>query len=92
MRQRLLEAKVEKRTLSVNVAASDHARLMCLLRLGYEVKESSTVVSIRELALPFPAPALPLGFSIRSVAGEHEAGLLAEVHSNAFGSSWTSAE
>ena len=89
MRERIEKESGNKRELSINVATSDRARMSCLSQLGYQPKLSTTLVSIRSLHAPIPAPSLPTGFSLRNVSGEHEAGLLAEVHSCAFGSSWT---
>ena len=72
----------------MNVAITEKNRIACLEKLGYSSQESDTVVdkcSLESIAESM----LPEGFSIRSVTGEHEATLLADVHSSAFGSSWT---
>ena len=42
----------------------------------------------RSLRDPIPDKPLPDGFSMRPVAGEHEAGLVAEVHNGAFTPKW----
>jgi mycothiol synthase len=79
----------EQPLLSINVAVTDQERIHCLEKLGYQGKESDTVVDSCSLEIPIPVVGLPDGFYIRSVAGEHEAALLADVHNSAFGSSWT---
>ena len=89
VRRRLRDETSDKTALSTNVAVSDTERLACLKRLGYRQEASTTVMGIRSLDTPIAASVLPPGFRMRSVAGEHEAALLAEVHSGAFGSDWT---
>ena len=92
MQQRMKENPPDKRVLSTSVAVSDQERIAWLKKLGYHVQSSNRVVTLRPLDTPLPVPALPADFQIRSVAGENEAGLVAEVHNGSFGSSWSSEE
>lgn len=52
----------------------------------------SYAITLRTLDDLPPVPKLPDGFSIRTAAGLHEAGLLAAVHASAFESQWTAAQ
>lgn len=96
MQERMQQNPPDKRVLSTHVAASDRRRLEHLKNLGYQLEPSKRVVALRALELPIPKPALPDGFQLRSqlrsVAGEQEADLVAEVHNRSFGSKWTGAE
>lgn len=89
MHQRMKQNPPDNRMLSTHVAASDQRQLEHLTNLGYHIKPSNLVVTLKSLNLPIPTPVVPDGFQIRSVAGEGEADLIAEVHSNSFGTSWT---
>ncbi|MCA9836893.1 MAG: GNAT family N-acetyltransferase [Trueperaceae bacterium] len=89
MRERMKDNPPDKRVLTTNINASDQKTLDCLESLGYEIKPANYIQTLRELSIPVPASVLPEGFHIRSVAGEHEAPLVAEVHNASFGSSWT---
>jgi mycothiol synthase len=88
MWQRMQAEKLKKTALSMSVRVADQERVQCLTSLGYQVTKPDGVVDKRSLLEPIPAFSVPERFSIRSVAGEQEAALLAEVHSSAFGSSW----
>jgi len=60
-----------------------------LLSLGYApAGEPSHLCTTRSLEEPIPEVSLPDGFSIRSVAGEHEVELAAAVHDSAFRPKW----
>ena len=60
-----------------------------LERLGYQpVTTPGMLYTTRSLNEPIPDKPLPEGFSMRPVAGEHEAGLVAEVHNGAFRPKW----
>ena len=88
MSERMQGERPGKTALSVNVVTSDEARKRCLSGLGYRAEASTTVVDMRTLDDPLPAPPLATGFSLRA-ARKSEAAPLAEVHARAFGSSWT---
>jgi len=92
MHLRMAQNPPEKRVLSTTVAASNHRRLEQLKNLGYHIEPSKAVVTLKSLKLPIPTPVLPNGFHLRSVAGEHEADLLAEVHNRSFSPKWTGAK
>jgi len=75
--------------IATEVMAGDLARVSALQQRGFEPEaQPSMMFTTRSLDIPVPASVLPEGFSIRPVAGEHEAALLAEVHSSAFNSGW----
>jgi mycothiol synthase len=92
MWQRMQAEASDKTSLSVSVAAPDTQRINCLKSLHYKEDETPFVVRKRDLLEAVPVSVLPEGFSIRSVAGDHEAEKVAEVHSSSFGSSWTAEE
>jgi mycothiol synthase len=89
MWQRIQAENSQETTLSVNVAECDQVRINLLTSLGYQLSKRDSEMRRRELAEPIPTSVLAEGFTIRNVAGEHEAALLAEVHSSAFDSNWT---
>lgn len=85
-----MQAEGSKETaISISVAECDSERINCLTALGYQVAKRESEMRRRSLTESIPSLVLPEGFSIRSSAGEHEAALLAEVHSSAFNSKWT---
>ena len=88
MRERLKSS--EKRALTVNIAADDKAARAYLEQLEFKEKSKEDIVAKRSLET-VPEAHLPEGFSVRSVAGEHEVQLVADVHNGAFGSTWTEA-
>ena len=81
---------IEKKTLTINVVKGDKAAKDCLEQLGFEAQKADHIVAKRSFG-NIPEVQLPEGFIIRSVAGQHEAQLVANVHSGAFGSNWTEA-
>jgi mycothiol synthase len=89
MWQRMQAEGVQETSLSVNVAECDRERVTLLTSLGYQLTKRDSEMRRKTLADPLPKSVLPEGFSLRSVAGEHEAALIAEVHSSAFDSKWT---
>lgn len=90
----LLQAEnAAAKQISTEVMAGDLARANALQQRGFEPEaQPSMMFTTRPLNIPIPTSVLPEGFSIRSVAGEHEAALVAAVHSSAFNSSWTPEE
>ncbi len=80
--------KKENQTITVNLAADDKAGGNCLKQLGFNARNADLVVMKRSLD-SIPESSLPNGFTIRCVAGEHEAHLAAEVHNAAFSHKWT---
>ncbi|MEM7736274.1 MAG: GNAT family N-acetyltransferase [Deinococcota bacterium] len=89
MRERMLAKKAS--TVTVNFAVGDTAVKHCLEQLGFKGKKSTHAVMRRHLT-NIPVPNLPDSFEIRSVAGEHEAQNLADVHNSAFSPKWTAAK
>ncbi len=79
----------QQTTLVMSVATPDTKRRTNLKALGFREGDVNGVVVKRFLYEPEPEIKLPEGFSIRSVTGEHEAALLAELHHASFGSSYT---
>ncbi|MGL4610498.1 MAG: GNAT family N-acetyltransferase [Trueperaceae bacterium] len=89
MWQRVQAEGSKETAITVNVAECDTKRVQCLTALGYQLSKRDSEMRRRSLAEPIASVVLPEGFTIRSVAGEHEAALIAEVHSSSFNSSWT---
>ena len=75
--------------IGVELTVGDTVRQSFLERLGYQpVTTPGMLYTTRSLNESIPDKPLPEGFSIRPVAGEHEAGLVAEVHNGAFRPKW----
>jgi mycothiol synthase len=88
--QALMQAAEITKPLGGEGMGCDSARLDALRGLGYEAAgEPSMMLTMRSLETLIPASVLPEGFSIRSVAGEHEAAWVIEAHMSAFGSKWS---
>ncbi len=87
--RRLPQEAPDKQWIVASAFDCDTARIAALEALGYELEGSDYSYNVCPLTQPVAPPVLPQGFTIRSAAGPHEAGKLAEVHSGAFGSSWT---
>jgi GNAT superfamily N-acetyltransferase len=67
----------------------DAVRQRIFERLGYQpVATPGMLYTTRALREPIPDKPLPDGFSMRPVAGEQGAGLVAEVHNGAFTPKW----
>ncbi len=79
-------------TLDTNCRASDTARVEFLESHGFTKTPTETISMRRDLGQPIPAPALPTGFTIRSIKGEEEAQALAELHRAAFGTDYVTTE
>lgn len=79
--------------IAIEIADGDLSRADALRQCGY-VPEAQPfmMLTTRSLDIPIPPSVLPEGFTIRPVAGEHEAAQLVEVHSGAFNSNWTPEE
>ncbi len=83
--------KTDSRTVTINFSADDSAGERCLEQLGFKAQKAAHVAMKRNLE-SVPDPDLLDGFSIRSVAGEHEAQLVADVHNGAFSPKWSEAK
>lgn len=76
-------------SIGSEVADCDTVRRDLLLDLGYVPDgDPSHLSTMRSLDEPIPDVALPDGFSVRSVAGEHEVELVAAVHDSGFRPKW----
>ncbi len=71
--------------LDASCSGEDFERIAFLERHGFVPQEIRTLRLIRPLDQPIPAPQLPAGFQIRSVAGDQEVEALVTLHRAAFG-------
>jgi mycothiol synthase len=75
--------------IGTEVMDCEIARRDIFLERGYvPAAVPSTIYTTRSLSAPIPESELPQGFVIRSVAGEHEAELVAAVHNGSFTPKW----
>ncbi len=82
-------AGAEDSAVGIELTVGDTVRQSILEHLGYQpVTTPGMLYTTRSLSDPIPDKSLPDGFSMRPVAGEHEAGLVAEVHNGAFRPKW----
>jgi ribosomal protein S18 acetylase RimI-like enzyme len=82
-------ARIAGKELAVEISADDAIHERIAVRLGYSASGApGTLYTTRSLRDPIPDKPLPAGFNMRPVAGEHEAGLVAEVHNGAFRPKW----
>jgi len=73
------------RSLEVGwVFSDDPARMALLQRRGFVRSNHHTVYRLRSLTDPLPEPQLPEGFTVRNVAGAHEADARARVSYDTF--------
>ena len=72
--RRTFQPGVASGTLDASCSGEDSERIAWLERNGFIPQEIRTLRMIRPLDEPIPAPQLPEGFSIRSVAGESGSG------------------
>lgn len=80
-------------TIRVEVMDCDPARQALLTDLGYTPEpEPFGYMDVRALGDDLSAPTPPEGFTLRSVAGEHEAAQVAAAHNGAFAFNWTPEE
>lgn len=86
----LLQAEnAASKEIGTEIADSDLARVSVLRERGFEPETQPFMMfTTRSLETPIPPSVLPEGFSIRPVAGEHEVGLVSDVHNGAFNSKW----
>lgn len=74
-------------TLDASCRADDTLRLRALSLSGFIKEPLESLAFQRILTIPFPEPALPAGFLIRSLRGEKELDAYVTLHQVAFGSS-----
>ncbi len=73
-------------TLDASCRDDDREQIAMLERNGFVRQEICSLHMTRSLDDPIPAPQVPMGFSIRHVAGEQEVQELVALHRAAFGS------
>jgi mycothiol synthase len=79
--------------ISSEVMNCDTIRRDILQVQGYVASnEPAFYYTMRSLQIPIPRSNLPIGFTMRSVAGEEEAEVVQAVHASAFGSIWQPGE
>jgi mycothiol synthase len=88
-RANVLAKDAGSNAIAVEVSNSDTIRERIVARLGYAPTSAPGMLyATRSLRDPIPDKLLPDGFSMRPVAGEREAGLVAAVHNGAFTPKW----
>jgi mycothiol synthase len=75
----------EQATLDASCSADNPTRLAFLEKYGFKRDEVRSLYYERSLRIPILETVLPDGFSLRTVTGEEQAGLLAALHRAAFG-------
>jgi mycothiol synthase len=83
--QRTAQADDEEVTLDAVCREEDTARMAWLTRHGFQPQTLRTLRFVRPLSDSIPDPQLPVGFSIRPVAGPAEVEALVALHRAAFG-------
>ncbi|HEX2623281.1 MAG TPA: GNAT family N-acetyltransferase [Phototrophicaceae bacterium] len=84
---------IDLTSVGSDVMDCDPVRAELLLNQGYQPDAQPFFSgTTRSLLDPIPDSVLPDGFTIRNVAGEHEAEALGVVHSSAFNSNWKPGE
>lgn len=78
----------ETLALDMNCRDDDPDRIALLERFGFVRQPDCGLHFVRPLNEPIAAPALPPGFTIRSVEGEHEAEAWVSLHRAAWGTEW----
>jgi len=79
------EAGPDRVTVRCQVREDDVDRIELLERQGFVLHDLCTIRMVRPLDEPIPEPQLPEGFTLRHVAGEHEAESYVAMHRDAFG-------
>jgi ribosomal protein S18 acetylase RimI-like enzyme len=89
----LREAGSEEASLGTDAMDCDTVRRDLLSQQGYSASAHPPMLyTTRSLGEPIPAPAVPPGFTLRSVAGEHEVEAVCAVHDGSFTPKWTAEE
>lgn len=71
--------------LDASCRDDDHSRVALLEQHGFVKQEMRSLHMARSLDEPIPIPHIPMGFSVRHVAGEQEASAVVDLHRAAFG-------
>ncbi|HUS14168.1 MAG TPA: GNAT family N-acetyltransferase [Chloroflexia bacterium] len=77
----------EEPELNAYARSDDTERVALLEAQGFVRQPGATLHMVRPLAEPIPDPQFPPGFTVRSIAGEHEAEAYVDLHRAAFGTS-----
>jgi mycothiol synthase len=77
--------KGETLTLDASCMENDTRRLAMLERHGFVLQPESSILMVRPLIDPIPAPVLPVGFCIRQMGGMEEVEAYVNLHRAAFG-------
>ncbi len=85
-------ASGESATLDTNCREDYTARITFLKRYGFQPTGDTNVAMVRDLSQPIPEPNLLPGFTIRPLAGVHEAEAVAMMHRAAFGTAYMTTE
>ncbi|MBN1891062.1 MAG: GNAT family N-acetyltransferase [Thermoflexales bacterium] len=83
--RRAMQERSESWTLDTSCRSDDTGRIALLERHGFLRQEIHSLHMVRSLDEPIPTPQVPVGFSIRHVAGEQEVEALVTLHRAAFG-------
>ena len=83
--RRAMQGSGESLTLDASCRDDDIERIALLERHGFVVQEMRSLHMVRSLNEPIPTPQVPVGFSIRHVAGEQEVEAIVALHRAAFG-------
>lgn len=75
-----------------NAREDDHDRIAFLESHGFISHDILTIHLERSLREPIPRPELPPGFTLRHLAGEHEAEAYVALHREAFGTTYATVE
>lgn len=93
LRQLLTASGSARAWITSEALDCDTPRREILAARGYvAAPDSDFSVTMRSFQGELPASVLPGGFSIRAVAGEHEADAVQAVHASAFGRAWQPGE
>lgn len=79
-------------SVNCDVFEGDGARVDVLRRCGFSFRNHLYNYATCSLQAPIADPPLPYGFVVRNAEGDHEADMLAALHSAAFGSAWMPGE
>ncbi len=90
--RRVMQETGEALTLGASCRADDAERIALLAQHGFIRQAVRSLHMIRPLDKSIATPQLPLGFSLRHVAGEHEVEALVALHRAAFGTAMMTVE
>lgn len=86
--RRMMRTSTESWQLDASCRADNTERIALLERHGFVRQVLYSLQFVRPLDEPIPTPHLPPGFTLRGVAGEHEAEALVALHRAAFGTDY----